>query len=133
MSTVKAKKSIGFFIIAAAAVVGIVSIALYGSSYNTDSKAYGFMIAAVIVAAVALVVGQVAGKGNIVNWGGVCAAALMAAGLGWSLTVMVDAIGYVISGLFQFSTLQSYITFAIVAGISWALFLIGSFTGIVKD
>ena len=132
MSTVKAKKSIGFFIIAVAAVVGIVGIALYGKSYSTNSKAYGFMIAAVIVAAVALVIGQVAGKAAIVNWGGVCAAALMAAGLGWSLTVMVDAIGYVISGLFQFSTLQSYITYAICAGIGWLLYLVSGFSGILK-
>ena len=65
MSTVKAKKSIGFFIIAVAAVVGIVGIALYGKSYSTNSKAYGFMIAAVIVAAVALVIGQVAGNGAV--------------------------------------------------------------------
>ena len=127
----KAKKSICFFILAAAAVVSIVSIVLYGSSYSTTPKAYGFMIAGVAVAAVSLVIGMTKGS-RIANWGGAAAAALMAAGLGWSLTVMVDAIGYVISGLYQFSTLQSYITYAICAGIGWLLYLVSGFSGILK-
>ena len=127
----KAKKSIGFFILAAAAAVSIVSIVLYGSSYSTTPKAYAFMAAAAVVAAAALVVGQMTGN-RICNWAGIAAAALMAAGLGWSLTVMVDAIGYVISGLYQFSTLQSYITFAICAGIGWFLYMVSGFTGILK-
>lgn len=131
MGETKAKKSFGFFILAIAAIAAIVGIVLYGSSYSTTPKAYGFMIAAVVVAVLALIVGLVTGN-RISNWAGVIAAALMAAGLGWSLTVMVDAIGYVISGLYQFSTLQSYITFAICGGIAWLLFVVSGFAGILK-
>ena len=132
MNDTKAKKSLGFFILAAAAVVCVISIVLYGSSMNVTTKAYGFMAAAAVVAVISLVLGAV--KGNkISNWGGLCAAMLMMAGLAWSLTVMVDAIGYVISGLYQFSLLNTYITFTICGGLAWVLFVIASFTGIVKN
>ena len=70
---------------------------------------------------------------KLANWGGFCAAVLMMAGLAWSLTAMVDAIGYVISGLYQFSLLQSYITFAICGGIAWVLFLVSSFMNVVNE
>ena len=132
MSDTKAKKGLGVYILAVGAIIGIVALIVYGNSYATTTKAYGFMVAAVIAACATAALGF-AGKGaSIANWGGVCAAALMAAGLGWSLTVMVDAIGYVVSGLYSFSTLQSYITFATIGGISWLLMLIGSFTGVLK-
>lgn len=127
----KPATGIGFFILAAAAVVGAISLVLYRSAMNTSSNAYIFMGAAIAVAVVSLVVAKMTGNG-ISNWGAAFSAALMAAGLAWSLTVMVDAIGYVISGLYQFSLLQTYITFAIVAGIAWLLFVIGGFAGVVK-
>ena len=128
----KAKKSVGFFVLAAAAVVSVISIILYGSAMNKATSAYGFMIAAAVVACAALVLGAVSGN-KLANWGGALATVLMMAGLGWSLTVMVDAIGYVISGLYQFSLLQSYITFAVCGGIAWLLFLVSSFMSVVKE
>ena len=132
MNDTKAKKSIGFFVLAAAAIASVVSIFLYGSAMNKATSAYGFMIAAAVVACAALVLGAVRGS-KLANWGGALAAVLMMAGLGWSLTVMVDAIGYVISGLYQFSLLQSYITFAVCGGIAWLLFLVSSFMNVVKE
>lgn len=130
-NNVKPATGIGFIILAAAAVVGVISIVLYGSAMNKSTNAYIFMAAAVAVAVISLIIGKMNGAG-ISNWGGAFAAMLMAAGLAWSLTVMVDAIGYVISGLYQFSLLQTYITFTICAGISWLLFVISGFAGVVK-
>lgn len=132
MNDTKAKKSLGFYILAAGAVITVICIVLYGSAMNKANSAYGFMVAAAVVAIAALVIGAVTGN-KIANWGGFGAAVLMMAGLAWSLTVMVDAIGYVISGLYQFSLLQSYIVFAICGGIAWLLFLISSFMNIVKE
>ena len=132
MNDTKAKKSIGFYVLAAAAVVSVISIVLYGSAMNKATSAYGFMIAAAVVAIAALALGVATGN-KLANWGGFCAAVLMMAGLAWSLTVMVDAFGYVISGLYQFSLLNTYITFAVCGGIAWLLFVISSFMGIVKQ
>ncbi|MBP3880808.1 MAG: hypothetical protein J6E40_01305 [Lachnospiraceae bacterium] len=132
MNDTKAKKSVGFFVLAAAAVVSVISIVLYGSAMNKTTNAYGFMIAAAVVAVAALVLSAVKGS-KLANWGGFCAAVLMMAGLAWSLTAMVDAIGYVISGLYQFSLLKTYITFAICGGIAWVLFLASSFMNVVSE
>ena len=90
------------------------------------------MIAAAVVAIAALALGVATGN-KLANWGGFCAAVLMMAGLAWSLTVMVDAIGYVISGLYQFSLLQTYITFVVCGCIAWVMFLISSFMNVVND
>ena len=60
-------------------------------------------------------------------------AALAAAGIGYSITVMVDAIGYVISGLYSFDTLRSWITFLVAADISLLLYIVSCFTGIAKE
>ena len=132
MNDTKAKKSVGFFVLAAAAVVSVISIVLYGSAMNKTTNAYIFMIAAAVVAAAALALAA-AKSSKLANWGGFCAAVLMMAGLAWSLTAMVDAIGYVISGLYQFSLLQTYITFVVCGCIAWVLFLISSFMNVVND
>ena len=132
MNDTKAKKSLGFYILAAGAVITVICIVLYGSAMNKANSAYGFMVAAAVVAIAALVIGAVTGN-KIANWGGFCAAVLMMAGLAWSLTVMVDAIGYVSAGLYQFSLLQSYIVFAVCGGIAWLLFLMSSFMNVVQE
>lgn len=132
MNESKAKVSLGFIILVAAAAVSAVSLVLYRTAYSTNNNAYGFMIAAIVVAVIALAINATGKGGAIINWAAPVCAALYAAGLGWSLTSMVDAIGYVISGLFEFSTLQTYISFCIVAGISWLLYLVCGFMGIDK-
>ena len=124
------KRTLGFYIALIAAIVGIVSIVLYGRSLNTSKNAYYFLIAA---AAVALLTALGATKlPGLCNWGGSIAAALAFTGIAYSVTVMSDAIGYVISGLYSYDTLQSWISFLIVAGISWVLYIIAGFAGMAK-
>ena len=122
------KKSIGFYI---GVIAAIVSVVMYGSSLNTSQNAYIFLIAAAAVALVAAILG--AKLPGICNWGGAAAAALAAVGIGYSITVMADAIGYVVSGLYSFDTLQGWIRFMIVAGISWLLYIIAGFTGVAGE
>ena len=124
------KKSVGFFIEIIAAIVGIVSVVLYGSSLVTTQSAYIFLIAAVVVALVGAFGAQ---KMPICNWAAPVAAALAAAGIGWSVTVMADPIGYVISGLYSMDDIKSWITFVVVAGIAWLLYVIAGFAGMSKE
>ena len=125
------KKSVGFFIEILAAIVGIVSVVLYGSSYMTSQNAYIFLIAAVVVALVGALGAQK--KPEICNWAAPVAATLAAAGIAYSITVMSDAIGYVISGLYSMDDIKSWITFMVVACIAWLLYLIAGFTGMAKE
>ena len=125
------KRTLGFYITLIAAALGVVSIIMYGSSLNTSKNAYGFMIAAAIIAVLAAL--GAAKFPGLCNWGAVVAAALAATGIAYSVTVMSDAIGYVISGLYSADTLSSWIRFIVVAGISWLLYVIAGFTGAAKE
>ena len=127
----KQKVGFGFYVAVCAAVVGLISIILYGSSYNTSKEAYIFLIAGVAVAAVSIFGSLAAPK--LFNWGAPVAAALTACGFAFSATVMADPIGYVISGLYSFDTLTSYIRFAVLAGIALVLLIVVGFTGIAKE
>ena len=125
------KKTLGFYITLIAALLGVVSIIMYGSSLNTSKNAYGFMIAAAVIAI--LVALGAAKFPGLCNWGAVVAAALAATGIAYSITVMSDAIGYVISGLYSADTLSSWIRFIVVACISWLFYVIAAFTGAAKE
>ena len=124
------KKSVGFYIEILAAIVGIVSIVMYGSSMVTTQKTYVFLVAAVVVA---LAGALLAPKMPICNWAAPVAAALAAAGIGWGVTVMADPIGYVISGLYTFADIQGWVIFVAVAGVAWLLYLVASFAGAAKE
>ncbi len=125
------KMSVGFFIMFAAIVVGIVGIIIYGGAYVTSKPAYHYMIAAAVVGAISEAGALKMPK--IFNWGAPVAACLAAAGFAYSFTVMTYPIGYVISGLYASSTLTGYIIFAVVALISLLLYLIAGFTGMAKE
>ena len=127
----KKKLGFGFFLMCAALIVAIVSVVLYGNSYVTTPEAYKFMIAAIVAGAVALIGSFFLPK--VFNWCTIVAALLMAAGIAYSITVMADPIGYVISGLYEASTLTGWITYIIVAAVSWLLLLVTGFAGVAKE
>ena len=124
-------KKIGFYILFAAVVVDLVAIFLYGSSYATTQNAYIWMAVAAVIGLVAAFAGAKAPK--VCNWGPAVAAAAMAAGIAFGATVMADPIGYYISGLYQFSTLQSWITYTVVGVIALVLFWVAGFMGVASE
>lgn len=124
-------KKAGFFVMCAAAIVGIVSIIMYKGAYVTSNEAYICLVAAAVVGAASAFLAPKTPK--IFNWGAPVAAALAACGLAFSATVMSDPIGYVISGLYSADTLTGYIYFAVVAAIAWVLYLAVGFMGIGKE
>ena len=124
-------KKIGFFVLFAAVVVDLVALFLYGSSYVTSQSAY---IAMGIAAAVGLVAAFAASKMPAVcNWGPAIAAAAMGAGIAYAGTVMSDPIGYVVSGLYESSTLTTWITYTVVAVIALVLFWVAGFMGVAAE
>lgn len=124
-------KKIGFFILFAAVVVDIVAIALYGASFTTTQDAYIWMGVAAAIGLVAAFAGSKAPA--ICNWGPALAAAAMAAGIAYGATVMSDAIGYTISGLYQFSALTTWITYTAVGLLALVLFWVAGFLGVASE
>ena len=124
-------KKIGFFILFAAVVVDVVAIILYGSAFTTTQNAYVWMAVAAVIGLVAAFGGSKLPK--VCNWGPALAAAAMAAALAYAGTVMSDAIGYVVSGLYESSTLTTWITFTVVGLIALVLFWVSGFLGVAAE
>ena len=124
-------KKIGFFILFAAVVVDLVAIFLYGSSYATTQSAYIWMGVAAAIGLVAAFAGSKLPK--VCNWGPALAGAAMAAGVAYGATVMSDPIGYYISGLYQWSELQGWVTFTAVGVIALVLFWVAGFMGVAAE
>ena len=124
-------KKIGFFILFAAVVVDAVAMLLYGASYAKTMNAYIWMAVAAVIGLVAAFAGSKMPK--IANWGPALAGAAMAAGVAYGATIMSDPIGYYISGLYQFSTLQPWIIYTVVGVLALVLFWVAGFLGVAAE
>lgn len=120
-------KSVGFYLTLAAAVLMLVGLPFYAQSAYAISTVY-IMTAIVAVA----VVGMFLTKGELAN--GLCIVGTVAAAAAviFSFSTQLDAIGYVLSGLFTFSQIQGFVVFAVLAIIGWILLIVASFTGVSK-
>lgn len=120
-------KSVGFYLTLAAAVLMLVGLPFYAQSAYAISTVY-IMTAIVAVA----VVGMFLTKGEAAN--GLCIVGTVAAAAAviFSFSTQLDAIGYVLSGLFTFDQIQGFVVFAVLAVIGWILLIIASFTGVSK-
>lgn len=120
-------KSVSFYLTLVAAVLLLVGLPFYAQSAYAISTVY-IMTAVVVAVEIAIFLT----KGEIAN--GLCIAGAVAAAAAviFSFSTQLDAIGYVLSGLFTFSQIQGFVTFAILAIVGWILFLVASFTGVSK-
>ena len=120
-------KSVGFYLTLAAVVLMLVGLPFYAQSAYAIPTVY---IMAAIVAVVE--VGVFLTKGEIAN--GLCIAGAVAAAAAviFSFSTQLDAIGYVLSGLFTFDQIQGFVIFAALAIVGWLLLIVASFTGVSK-
>ena len=125
------KKAAGFYVVLVSAVLALVSVFLYSGAMITVSNTRIMLIISVIVAALAL---ALAGKLSpaITGWAGPICAVLTGLGIFFSVNVMADPIGYVISGLYVFSDIQGYIIFMVVAIIAMILDIVAGFMTFTK-
>lgn len=120
-------KSVSFYLTLAAAVLMLIGLPFYAQS------AYAIPIVYIMTAIVAVaVVGIFLTKGELAN--GLCIVGTVAAAAAviYSFSTQLDAIGYVMSGLFTFSQIQGFVIFAVLAIVGWILFIVASFTGVSK-
>jgi hypothetical protein len=118
-------RGIGCYFVLVSAVLSIVSLIIYGTVLHKMTSVFVLTILAVVLAIVAI-----AGSKNdnpIFSWVTCVNAALMGLAAAVSANVMVDAIGYVVSGLNTFDTIQSYIVYLVVAVVAMVLDIIAGF------
>lgn len=126
-------KSFGFYVSIAAAILALAGLILYRKAMNTERVIVVLLASSVgIWAAAAVFLAFVKGNRwlNLV----ITADAVMVAGaMVLSLCTQVDALGYVVSGLYGVETVQFYVMSAMCMAISLILYVISSYYGFEKD
>ena len=93
----KTKKSIGLYLTLVAGIIAIVEAIFYGKVMYTFQPVYYFLAGAIVLAVLSFVL--VGFNKVITGFIPVVNAVLMASAAVWSASVMVNQIGYVVSGL----------------------------------
>lgn len=128
----KNKKAIGFYLSIVAAVLALAASFLYGNTMEKTAGVKEMMIIAAVVN-ILIVVGALGlKKANLLGWLAVIGAALCMYGMMKSVNNMLDPIGYVVSGLYQFSEIQGWVVFMAVSVVAFLMDIIAGFTNIVK-
>lgn len=124
-----ANKAVGFYLTAAAAVLALAGIVVYGTVMYKFTPVYILLAAAVVAEIVSVVMKkQVFCKViPIIN------AVLTASAAVWSAMVMVNQIGYVIASLDPISTITTYIVYLAVAIAAMLFNIIAAFMNQEKE
>ncbi|HJC74210.1 MAG TPA: hypothetical protein H9697_04585 [Candidatus Mediterraneibacter faecavium] len=128
-----AKKSVGFYFTVIAAVLVIAGTVMYTSVMYTNPLVYGFLIAAIVRAVLIIALSGKYGDKAFYNWTPVIGAVLAACAAVWGAELMVNQIGYIVSGLDEMSTIMSFIYYEVVMVIALLVWIIASFLKQVKQ
>ena len=124
------KKGSGFYLTVAAAVLAVAGVVLYGSVMYKMNEVYILLAAAIVLGVLSL---ALTGKTSLAGLIPVANAVLMASAAVWSANLMINQIGYVISGLDSVETIQSFIIFCALAVAAMLLNIIASFLPMAKE
>lgn len=124
------KKAGAFYLTALTVILAVVGLFLYKSVMYKMNLVYGFLAAVIVLGVLGIIL---AGKTTIANVVPILNAALMASAAVWSANLMVNQIGYVISGLDGMDTIQSFIVFCALAVVGMLLNIIASFMPMAKE
>lgn len=128
----KMKTPVGFWLTIGAAVFALVGVIVYSTVMNTKMGCFATNAIAVVICVLGLAGTKLIGNKEIPNWAPCIAAVLIGYTMVSSASVMVDAIGYVVSGLYLFSDIQTYVIFLAVDFIALALNAAAGFLKLVE-
>lgn len=128
-----AKKTFGFYLSLIATALAIASLALYSSASNQMAIVSRLTLGAIGVEALLIVLSAALGNKAILNLATVFSAVLMGTALAQSFNSQLDALGYVVSGLYQMEQIMPFVRFAAVAAVSFLLFIVCSFLDMGKE
>lgn len=126
-------KSAGFYISSLGALAALIGLFLYRSVSRAETYIVILLGAAVILQIAAAVLTAVIRNCVFVSLIVTVNAVLTAAALVNSFYTQVDAIGYVVSGLYDFSTISPYVTSLVPMLIALLLFIAASYSGLEKN
>ena len=128
-----ANKTVGFYISVVACVLALVALVLYVPTTGSLSLVIGLLVAAIVIEVALIAVSWVIGNKAFLNLASSVNAVLLAFAIVTSFNPQLDAIGYVVSGLYTFEQIQPFVNFVIVIAISFLLYLVASFMKLGKQ
>ena len=128
-----ANKTVGVYISVVACVLARVALVLYLSTTGALTLVIGLLCAAIVVEVLLIVVSKVIGNKPVLNLASSINAVLLGYAIVTSFNPQLDAIGYVVSGLYTFEQIQSFVYFVIVAAIAFLLYIVASFMNLGKQ
>jgi hypothetical protein len=128
----QSKVSTGFYLDVVATVLLIAALAAYVTVMNTRLLCFAAMAVGLLFGVIGPVGIKLAGGKELLQWMPCVAAVLAGFAAMSSATVMVDPIGYVVSGLYLFSDIQSYVIYLALAVAAIVLYLIAGFVRLSK-
>jgi hypothetical protein len=121
------KKTLAFWLTAAATLLAAVALVFYLTSGTTMPYVTVLNVCAVVFGAAYLALyGRHGQSGAFVYLISLAAVAAIGA-VGFSLIVEVEALGYLVSGLRQWSDVQNWAYFAVCGLVAWLLLIVASF------
>ena len=126
------KKTLGYYLSAAAAVLALVSTFLYAGVSSSNAAVTPLLIVSVVLSAAVLALTALNKKIPFANMLPVVNSALCMGAVGLATIPTVTLIVLVAMGMNAFTTIQSYVIFAVVAVIAWLLNIVSSFVGIAE-
>ena len=133
MKKITGEKKVGFYLMCAAAVLSLISMVIYRTVLSQMKIVYGLSIIPAIITILIVVIVKALGEKEVLNWAAAVNAVITALTAIISCSIMLDAFGYVVSGLYQFSQIRSYVIYAVVVVIAMILNVAAGFTGIVGE
>ena len=126
----KNKKAAGVFLTLLAGVLAVVALISYRTVANIDLNVYYMLGGAFVLAVVAFIL-----AGKLPKFSGylpICMAALFASAAVWGTKLMVNELGWAVAELIEWSTLKSFIIFAVCAVAGMLFSIISAFLPMAK-
>lgn len=127
------KKTVGFYLTVLAMVLSAAGLLSYSAAENTVSIVYILAGCAIAVGILLVVLTYFAGNRPIFDLFASASAVFMAFALAISFYSQLDAIGYVVAGLYPTDKIKKFAVFAILSLVSVLLCCIASFMNQGKE
>ena len=125
-------KTFGFYLSFVAAILALIGFVMYRQSGHTESYIEVLLLVTVVLQILAMIVLKVAPDFKWTSLLLTANAILTAAALVNSFYTQVDFIGYVVSGLYEFSTIKKFIISAVLMALSMIAYIVSSYSGFQK-
>lgn len=125
-------KTVGFYLTVLATILAIIGLINYASDERTATIVFALVGVAIAVEVVLVVLSGVLGNKPVLDLASSISAILMGAALTISFRNQLDAIGYVVSGLYTSDKIMPFVYFVGFAAVSLVFYIIASYMKLTK-